>query len=810
MGKWMRAFYTPVLPLGEDGRRITGSKEHIEISRRAATEGMVLLKNDNNVLPIKKGERVALFGKATADYVRGGGGSGEVTVEYNRDLYQGMLIKEEEGKICLFHKSAEYYEDNIKEQYANGALPGLTYEPELPDDLVKEAADNAEVAIVSISRFSGEGWDRKTVLDDNAAKALHPRITAQLELSAKLFEDGDYNLTAAESRMLEKVKANFKNVVVVLNVGGMCDTTFFKDCDAISSVLMAWQAGMEGGLATADILVGDVNPSGKLTDTFAKTLEDYPSSYNFHEDMAFCDYTDDIYVGYRYFETIPGAKDKVNYPFGYGLSYTSFEISVPSVKVDEATGKICVEANVKNTGKVAGKEVVQVYYKAPDGKLGKPAIELCAFKKTGILEPGENETLNLSFDIASMASYDDMGKIVKSAYILETGIYEVLVGNSVRNLKKADFEYSVNEDTVVLQFTEKGKPHLLKKRMRSDGSFEELPVDESFVAKQSGIAPIEGTVEGIIPATVARGRRNRMVDLFPSEPQFVDVAEGKMTLDDFIDALPVEKLIHVLGGQPNTGVANTYGFGNVPEYGIPNVMTADGPAGLRIDPKVGATATAFPCATLLACSWNEDVVYEVGKAGALEVKENNIGVWLTPAMNIHRSPLCGRNFEYYSEDPFVAGKIGAAMVNGIQSEHIGASVKHFCCNNKETNRKNSDSRVSERALREIYLKAFEIVVKESAPYTIMSSYNIVNEVRASENKEILTGILRDEWGFDGLVTSDWWTYGEHYLEAAAGNDLKMGNGYPERVQEAYDKGLISLDEIKINVRRILGIILKID
>jgi len=808
MAKWMRALYTPVLPLGEDGRRITGSKEHVEISRKAATEGMVLLKNENNVLPIKNGTRVALFGKATADYVRGGGGSGEVTVSYNRDLYQGMLVKEEEGKISLFHESAEYYEENIKEQYANGALPGLTYEPELPDELVKEAAENADVAIVSISRFSGEGWDRKTVLDDDAAKALHPRITAQLELSAKLFEDGDYYLTAAENKMLEKVKAKFRKVVVVLNVGGMCDTTFFKDCDEISSVLMAWQSGMEGGLATADILVGDVNPSGKLTDTFAKTLEDYPSSYNFHEAMAFCDYTDDIYVGYRYFETIPGARDKVNYPFGFGLSYTSFDISVDSVK--EADGKIEVSAKVKNTGDVAGKEVVQVYYKAPDGKLGKPALELCAFKKTGLLEAGEEEALVMNFDIASMASYDDLGKVVKSAYILEAGDYEVFVGSSVRNLVKADFTYSVAEDTVTLQLSEKGKPHKLAKRMISDGSYEALPMDPDFEAKPAEIAPIEGTVEGIIPATLARGRRNRMMELFPSEPQFVEVAAGKMTLDEFIDVLPVEKLIHILGGQPNTGVANTYGFGNVPEYGIPNIMTADGPAGLRIDPKVGATATAFPCATLLACSWNEDVVYEVGKAGALEVKENNIGVWLTPAMNIHRSPLCGRNFEYYSEDPYVAGKIGAAMVNGIQSEHIGASVKHFCCNNKETNRKNSDSRVSERALREIYLKAFEIVVKESSPYTIMSSYNIVNEVRASENKEILTGILRDEWGFEGLVTSDWWTYGEHYLEAAAGNDLKMGNGYPERVQEAYDKGLISLDEIKICVRRILGIILKID
>ena len=239
-------------------------------------------------------------------------------------------------------------------------------------------------------------------------------------------------------------------------------------------------------------------------------------------------------------------------------------------------------------------------------------------------------------------------------------------------------------------------------------------------------------------------------------------------------------------------------------------MTADGPAGLRIQPQCHVYTTAWPCATMLACTWNTELVEEVGDAGASEVKENNIGIWLTPAMNIHRSPLCGRNFEYYSEDPLVAGKMGAAMVRGIQSQHIAASVKHFACNNKETNRKDSDSRVSERALREIYLKGFEIVVKEADPWTIMSSYNLINGHRASENKELLTGILREEWGFKGIVTTDWWTRGEHYKEAKAGNDIKMGCGYPDRLLMALAKGLISREEIKICARRILEMILKLD
>ena len=295
-----------------------------------------------------------------------------------------------------------------------------------------------------------------------------------------------------------------------------------------------------------------------------------------------------------------------------------------------------------------------------------------------------------------------------------------------------------------------------------------------------------------------------------STKTFSDVADGKMALDEFMDILTLDDCINLLGGQPNTGCANTFGMGNLPEYGVPNVMTADGPAGLRILPKCGVNTTAWPCATLLASTWDEELVEEVGKAGAEEVKENNISIWLTPACNIHRSPLCGRNFEYYSEDPYLAGKTGAAMVRGIQSQHIGASVKHFAANNKETNRKDSDSRVSERALREIYLKQFEIIVKESHPYTIMSSYNLLNGIHTSEHKELLTGILRDEWEFDGIVTTDWWTFGEHYRETKAGNDIKMAAGYPERIKEAYEKGFITEAEIRLSARRILNMILKID
>lgn len=803
MAKWQRSFFQPVLPLGEDGRRVTGSKEHIALSRMAAGEGMVLLKNEKNTLPIRRGTKVALFGKGTVDYVKGGGGSGDVTVEYIRNLYEGMKIKEDEGKVEVFDKLAKYYEKDIQKQYADGAVPGMTVEPELPDELLNEAREYTDTAVITICRFSGEGWDRKCEAAQDGY-VLDGEEKRNSELSAKIFENGDFCLTNAENAMVEKVKKAFPHVIVVMNVGGIVDTKWFRDCDEIQSVLMAWQGGMEGGLATADILCGDVNPSGKLSDTYAKDLEDYPSTANFHESAFYVDYTEDIYVGYRYFETIPSAAERVNYPFGFGLSYTDFDWKMTGAS--EENGVITVLTEVTNTGKTAGKEVIQLYYGAPQGKLGKPAKVLGAFKKTSLLQPGERQILTLKLPVDQMASYDDLGKVCRSAYVLEAGEYAIYIGTNVRDAAKIDFTYVVKEDTITEQLSRKAAPYHLQKRMLADGSYEELPQRE--YVEEEGLPRQDKYAIGL-PCPDTRGQKG--IDFLDSKGvHFSDVADGKMTLDEFMDILTLDDCINLLGGQPNTGCANTFGMGNLPEYGVPNVMTADGPAGLRILSKCGVNTTAWPCATLLASTWDEELVEKVGKAGAEEVKENNISIWLTPACNIHRSPLCGRNFEYYSEDPYLAGKTGAAMVRGIQSQHIGASVKHFAANNKETNRKDSDSRVSERALREIYLKQFEIIVKEAHPYTIMSSYNLLNGIHASENKELLTGILRDEWEFDGVVTTDWWTFGEHYRETKAGNDIKMAAGYPERIKEAYEKGFITEAEIRLSARRILNMILKID
>ena len=304
--------------------------------------------------------------------------------------------------------------------------------------------------------------------------------------------------------------------------------------------------------------------------------------------------------------------------------------------------------------------------------------------------------------------------------------------------------------------------------------------------------------------TVPRDRDKRDIHWFD------EVAEGKITLDEFVAQLPNEAICHMLGGQPNFGVANTCGFGNLPDFGVPNAMTADGPAGVRINQECGIFTTAFPCSTQVACTWDPQIAYAIGEAGAKELKENNLAIWLTPAINIHRSPLCGRNFEYYSEDPFVAGMMAAGMVRGIQSQKVSASVKHFALNNKETNRKNSDSRVSERAAREIYLKAFEIIVKTADPWYIMSSYNLINGVRASECGELLTDILRDEWGFGGIVSTDWHVHSEHYVEINAGNDIRMPGGFPERLLLAVENGAITRETLEISAKRVLNMLLKLD
>ena len=799
MKKWIRARYQPNLPLN-GSQRVTASPEHIALSRRTAQEGAVLLKNNGNLLPLAPDARVALFGKGSFDYVKGGGGSGDVTVAYVKNLYDGL---KEEG-ISLYEPLSDFYRDYVERRYEAGDVPGLMAEPALPQSLVDSARGNADVAVIVLSRFSGEEPVFYQEPDYPWPDELNMPRKAK-----DIFPKGDYYLTGEEQRMVNQVCAAFDKVAMVLNAGGVVDVSWFREDDRISSALLAWQGGMEGGAAIAALLTGKANPCGKLPDTFARDLSDYPSTARFHDSPHYVEYTEDIYVGYRYFETLPGAAERVCYPFGYGLSYTSFALETAGTGAEN--GRIRVDVRVTNTGNCPGKEVVQLYYSAPWGLLQKPRRCLAAFQKTALLEPGESETVKLSFAIADMASFDDLGKIAPSAWVLEKGRYALYMGTSVRDAGELDWAWEQKETETVRQCGDVLAPSHLAERLLADGSYEKLPAAPAVDTNANLFQPLTAAQsEAVAPATPGRGRWMLTQPFAEGVQPLSAVAEGKLILEEFMAQLSDDDLIHLLGGQPNVGVSNTFGLGNLPEYGVPNLTTADGPAGLRVQPEAGVRATAWPCATLLAATWDPELTARVGAAAAAEVKENNISVWLAPAVNIHRSPLCGRNFEYYSEDPLLTGRLAGAMVRGIQSQHIAATVKHFACNNEETNRKYSDSRLSQRALREIYLRAFEIIVREEQPWAIMSSYNVVNGRRASESRELLTTILREEWGYAGLVMSDWWTRGEHYKELLAGNDLKMANGYPERVEEAMKLGAVSRSDLETCARRVLELILEID
>ena len=763
--KWQRARYMPCFPLGDHQSRITECEKHIQLSRKAAAEGSVLLKNDNHILPFQKGTKVAIFGKGQIDYVKGGGGSGNTVVSYVRNIYQGLKMKSKH--LQIFDPLSFYYQNYVDEQYRLGGKNGMLEEAGIPQDLLTQAEDFTDTAIITICRYSTETEDRRNDKTDHY-----------------------YYLSESEMQMVETVTAHFANVIVLLNVGAMIDTSWFANNPKISSAIMLWQGGMEGGLAAADLLTGEVNPSGKLVDTCASSFEDYPSSEGFHESTDYVKYTEDIFVGYRYFETVPGKKEKVVYPFGYGLSYTTF--SITDIDTYNNGKRIYVTCTVTNTGTYAGKEVIQLYYGAPQGKLTKPAKELCGFVKTKLLAPGESEELSISFAIKDMASFDDCGDVALSCFVMEEGRYRFYLGTSVREAKELDYTYELAETIVTEQLHSYCAPERLDKRMKADGSYETLKCQ-----------PVTRTT-------------------FPCDYQFAEapdvekpylllaVAKGKIDLDTFIAQLTDEELCHLAGGQRGRGISSTSGMGDLLKYEIPLFMTADGPAGLRSRTSSKIPATAFPGATALACSWDLALIEEIGKAGALEVKENNICMWLTPALNIHRSPLCGRNFEYFSEDPFLTGKMAAAKVKGIQSQNIVATPKHFAANNKETNRRYCDSIVSERALREIYLKGFEICVKESHPKMIMTAYNPINGVHASENAELLNGILRQEWGFDGMVTSDWVNEKDHVKEIKAGNDIKMPLGEPEKLMEALKNGTLKREELGICVKRILEMFLWIE
>lgn len=712
-----------------------------EFSRKVAAEGAVLLKNEGSVLPIQEGDNVSIFGRTQVNYYRSGTGSGgSVHVSYTTNLLEGLRNRK---NITVNEDVAGVYEKWIEQNPFDNGGGGWAAEPwhqkEMPltDELVSEARKKSGKAIVVIGRTAGEDQDNAN-------------------------EPGSYQLTADEKAMLQLVTTYFEQTAVVLNVSNIIDMSWVSDeahVHPIPCIIYAWQGGMEGGNAISDVLVGEVTPSGKLTDTIAYSIEDYPSTHNYGNELSNL-YQEDIYVGYRYFETF--CPDKVQYEFGCGFSYTSFKIEPEAAKLVARDGEkyIEIDVTVTNSGtSFAGKEIVQVYYEAPQGLLGQPARALAAFGKTSTLQPGESQRLTVSFPVHSMASYDDGGVTGHpSAYVLEAGIYNLYIGNSVKNVVQIGVEdqsgYVVEALEVVQQLEEALAPIEAFTRMtpgarKADGSYE-LTYTEVPKRKVSLGERVKNNLPEALAQTGNQGYSLR------------DVNDEKVGVEAFIAQLGDEELATIVRGEGMSSPLVTPGtasaFGGISDslfkYGIPVGCTADGPSGIRMDS--GHKATQVPIGTLLAATWNVELIEALYVMEGQELIRNDIDTLLGPGMNIRRSPLNGRNFEYFSEDPLITGIFGTACVKGIMKGGSNATLKHFACNNQEQYRTKVDAVVSERALREIYLKGFEMAVKQGGANSIMTSYNPINGHWAASNYDLNTTVLRKEWGFNGIVMTDWW------------------------------------------------------
>lgn len=715
--------------------------------REAAAEGAVLLKNEGHMLPIKKDETVSIFGRSQIEYYRSGTGSGgAVNVPYVKNILDGI---KENNAFPVNEELVETYKEWLKEHpFDNGgggwaAEPWHQEEMEITDEIACRAAEKSEKAIFLIGRTAGEDKDYEDT-------------------------EGSYLLTKREKENLRIVTKYFNEVAVLLNVSNIIDMSWTKDAayqDHIKAILYIWQGGMEGANAVADLLSGRVTPSGKLTDTIAEKLSDYPAADHFGSKTENI-YAEDIYVGYRYFETF--APEKVMYEFGFGLSYTEF--SMETVKA-ESTGngkdaKIALSIRVKNTGAAAGKEAAQVYVSAPQGQLGKPAKVLCGFAKTKLLAPGEEEVLELTIPVSRFASYDDSGVTGhKSCYVLEEGLYEIYVGNSVRCTEKANVDgkggYEIASCVVTVELEEALAPtkeflRLKTGRQKEDGVFarayEKAPQQMVDLAER-----IKSRLPKELPQTGNKG-----ITLQAVAENIKNGSSVEEELDAFVAQFTNEELAVIVRGEgmssPKVTPGTASAFGGVSDslhgYGIPIACASDGPSGIRMES--GLKATQLPIGTLLACSFNIPMMEELYQMEGRELVGNEIDTLLGPGINIHRYPLNGRNFEYFSEDPLVTGQFAAAMTRGIRSAGSSATVKHFAANNQETERHNVNSVVSERALREIYLKGFEIAVKEGNANSIMTSYNPVNGHWTASNYDLNTTILRGEWGYQGIVMTDWW------------------------------------------------------
>lgn len=807
---------------------------NLQRSRKIGAEGMVLLEN-NGVLPFGKDiKKLALFGTGARNTIKGGTGSGDVNCRESISVERGL---EESGfeivtknwidrySAILAEAKKEYSAYVAKKSKETGMHPVAILftepfkEPEV-SEILPEDLQPADAAIFVVSRNSGEGKDRRPV-------------------------SGDYELSREECQAMEKLAQHYGNLVVLLNVGGVMDTKFFRETKGIGAVLLMSQAGSATGLALADVIAGKTPACGRLTTTWAEKYTDYPSAGEFsfeNNDLEDEQYLEGIYVGYRYFDTF-GVKPA--YPFGYGLSYTDFAVECTGVQAN-GTG-IQAAVRVTNIGKTySGREVVQLYVSAPDGSLEKPYQELKAFAKTKLLAPGECEEVILSFAAEDLASYDQDS----AAWVLEAGDYVVRIGKNCADTKTAAV-LTLDKEVITRQLTNRMVPketvQELSRRAKEDAAAgcrengknvgQKIPTEEEKAAE---LPRISLNAADFICKTITY-RDEAPAVLENKREEFLtleDVIAGKATLEELAAQLTPEQLTElcvgtargaVKGGDSIIGAASTLCPGAagdttsalLEDRKVPNMTLADGPAGLRLmqwfaaDPEgkvipgVGFEAisdlegvisqqkkpipenagiyyqycTAIPIATLLAQTWDMEALREAGDIVGEEMEEYGVALWLAPGMNIHRNPLCGRNFEYFSEDPLIAGCCAAADTLGVQAHKgCGTTIKHFALNNQEDNRMHVNNHVSERAIREIYLKGFEIAVKTAQPISIMSSYNLVNGEHTANSRDLLTSIARQEWGFEGVVMTDWGTTGG--MDSTPECQAKYGHSNPARCIQA--------------------------
>ena len=804
---------------------------HGKLARKAASEGIVLLKNEG-ILPLKKDIAAALLGYGAEKTVKGGIGSGDVNNRKNISIYQGL--KEAGVKIVSedwisdyhnrYEQAREAWKEKVLEEAKKVDNPFDAYAENpfampLGRKVAEEDICEADVVIYVISRISGEGKDRRKV-------------------------KGDYYLSEREEEDLRYLAEMNKPVILILNAGGPVELTdILEQTDNIKGILNISQLGQEGGDALADVFLGKEVPGGKLTTTWARRYEDYPASEGYgylNGNLEKEEYREGIFVGYRYFDSFD---KKVLFPFGFGLSYTSFEIKCCGMNMEE--GKLRAEVQVTNTGKkYAGKEVVQIYVTLPQTGLEKEYKRLAGFAKTRLLKPEETQTLIVEISQKQLASFNEE----THTWIIEKGSYGILIGNSSDKLEQE--AVLVISDTSVLEHTVAICP--LQEELRQIHMTEELR--EKLVQQEKELKTAQVPQYCFKPVMLPEKSENdgeNQENLTEEEKRLFSVLEGR-SAEELIPLLygKISENISTLGAA-GIRVPGSAGetSGALEEDGIPSLVMADGPAGIRLrqwyevdeetdsiyemgvlgslengilEPGVHHEnadtyyqyCTAFPVGTALAQTWDTDLMTEFGKAIAEEMEEFHVNLWLAPGMNIHRNPLCGRNYEYYSEDPYLSGMLAAAVIRGVQSKSgCGVTIKHFACNNQEDNRMGVDAHISERTLREIYLRGFEIAVKEGAPTAIMSSYNLINGVHAANSKDLCTRIAREEWGFDGVIMSDWNTTVPEdgsipWVCVAAGNDIIMpGNPDDDKnIRDAYKEGKLTEKEIRLCANRILKLI----